>query len=307
MKKYILFYKAIIFILILLNIQSFQFLKAIYLNNNKYYMITTTNIYSYTDGTTVNKKSLFTFQDEQIISTYHESEMIKLSLYDDGTSADILLIKHYVYSIMSGSYYCDVVVNELKGYYSEIFALKCVLVCYFIVGNINSENKKLQLYLTKSPAIGCNSEALFETEINSVDSSNINCQLMQSPSSSDKVLTCFYQSSSEIIASSFNINTNQNKLELISSLTKSKTNDGAIIIKSKLSQNNKKAIVCCINNDQKCYCLTYDIMNNEWSDYYPYLSNCLLEKSSLNIDYSDNSKEEYVVYCFQYTTKLNIQ
>ena len=149
MKKYILFYKAIIFILILLNIQSFQFLKAIYLNNNKYYMITTTDIYSYTDGTKINKNSLFTFQNDQIISTYKESEMIKLSLYDDGTDADILLIKHYVYSIMSGSYYCNVIANELEGYYSEIFALKCVLIkltCYFIIGNINPENRILQLY-----------------------------------------------------------------------------------------------------------------------------------------------------------------
>ena len=75
---------------------------------------------------------------------------------------------------------------------------------------------------------------------------------MQSPSS----LTCFYQSSNQIIDLSFKINLgfNQN-IESISSLTKSKINGSSKVIKSILSQDIKKAFVCYTNNDQKCYCL----------------------------------------------------
>ena len=124
--------------------------------------------------------------------------------------------------------------------------------------------------------------------------------------SNGQVLTCFYQSSNEIIASSVNIIIGlTQKIELITSLKKSKINEGAKIIKSILSQDRKKAFVCYINNDNNCYCLSYDIINNEWSDYNTYLSNCELNISSLNIDYSEN-KEEYIIYCFQSITKFNI-
>ena len=129
---------------------------------------------------------------------------------------------------------------------------------------------------------------------------------MQSPSNG-QVLTCFYQKSNEIIASSFNtIFGLTQKIELISTLAQSKINDGAKIIKSILSKDGKKAFVCYINDNNNCNCLTYCITNNKWSDYNTYLSNCVLDISSLNIDYSDN-KNEYILYCFQSTTQFNIQ
>ena len=195
----------------------------------------------------------------------------------------------------------------MKGYYSEVFAIKSSGgYYYYIVGIINSKKKQLKLFLLESGSLKCQATIIFDIGINNVNSKNINCQLMQSPSNG-QVLTCFYQSSNEIKTSSFNIILGLNQeIELISTLTKSKINDGAKIIKSILSQDGKKSFACYINNDKNCNCLIYDITKNEWSDYNNYLNNCTLEISSLNIDYSDN-KNEYVVYCFQSTTKFNIQ
>ena len=307
MEKFLLYNYFFIFILKILNIQSLQFLKTIHLADNNYYMITANNLYYYTDGKTVNQKLLTTFINDQIITTSKESEMIDLSIFEDFSIAHILIVKHYFYGLLNNDYYCITVINELKGYYSEVFTIKYSLAySYLVLGIIDYTTKKLQLFLIQNQSIECNIKNIFDIGINNVDSININCQLMQSPSK-DQVLTCFYQSSNEIIASSFNINTGlTKKIELITSLTKSKINDGGKIIKSILSQDEKKAFVCYINNDNNCYCLTYDITNNEWSDYNTYLNNCILDISSLNIDYSEN-KKEYVVYCFQSTTKFNIQ
>ena len=164
MKKFHLFYYILIFILNILNIQSLQFLKAIYLNtnsnNNYYYMITTKNLYYYNDGKTESKKSLITFEDDQIITTYEESEMISLSLFE-GSFSNLLMIKHYIYAVNNGIYYCNNPIDVLKGYYPEVYALKCISgYCYFIIGIINL-NKELQLFLIKNPSILCNSEVIF--------------------------------------------------------------------------------------------------------------------------------------------------
>ena len=307
MKEFHLFYYVFIFILKILNIQSLQFLKTIHITDNEYYMITADKLYYYTDGVPVKQKILTTFNNNQMIKTYEESEMIDLSIFEDFPLSHILFVKHYFYGLLDNDYYCNTIINELNGYYSEVFTIQySVLNSYLVLGIINYNTKKLQLFLIQNKSIQCDITIISKILINNVDSKNINCQLMQS-NSNGQVLTCFYQSSNEIIASSVNIIIGlTKKIELITSLQKSKINDGAKIIKSILSQDRKKAFVCYINNDNNCYCLTYDITNNEWSNYNTYLSNCELNISSLNIDYSEN-KKEYILYCFQSTTKFNIQ
>ena len=74
-----------------------------------------------------------------------------------------------------------------------------------------------------------------------IDSDGFSCQLMKI-SSNEEVLTCFYQSSNEIKASSFRININLNNnihnIEEISSLTNTKEIRGLKIITS-ISRWNK--------------------------------------------------------------------
>ena len=129
---------------------------------------------------------------------------------------------------------------------------------------------------------------------------------MQSPSNG-KVLTCFYQNSiqKEIIATSLSIDITNSKIEEISSLIKSKSNKGAKIIKSTSSQDETKCLVCFINDYNNSDCLIYDINSNQWSGNSTYLFGCLLKFSSLNIEYFDNLNE-YILYCFQSSSKLNL-
>ena len=316
MRRYCLFYNIqfqliIIFLIIIriLKIQSLLNYKSIYISNNNYLVITPTNLYYY-NSNDESKSNVHNFSGQQIINSEEESAMINFGYFRDGTNpVHLLLVKHYIYALYNGEYICDCSNEDLFGYYSEIYAITCTTgYCYYILGFINSD-KKLQLFLMQNPKGVCPSTKMFSVEINNVDSSNINCQFMQS--SNGEVLTCFYQSSNEIVASSFKTNINEffpfnTNIENITNLMKTKSNNEAKIIKSTLSQDRKKALVCYTNNDSKCNCLIYDIINNEWSDYDTYLTGCLLEISSLYIEYLEK-KNEYIVYCFQSSTRFDLQ
>ena len=292
-----------IFILRILEINSLSYFKSIYMSQNNYLIITSTQFYSYNNINSY-KSNIHNFNNAQKINTEKELEMIHLGYFRDGTnSVHLLLIKQFIYAVNNGNYICDCSISDLIGYYSEIYAATCIGMCYYVLGFINTE-KKLKLLLIENPSGSCSSNIILSIEINNADSSNINCQFMQS-SSNGEVLTCFYQSSNEIVASSFKVNinifSNTKIIEKISNLIKSKTNSGAKIIKSIISQDGRKSLVCYTNNDNKCNCLIYDIINNEWSNYNTYLTGCLLEISSLNIEYLEN-KNEYILYCFQSST-----
>ena len=64
-------------------------------------------------------------------------------------------------------------------------------------------------------------------------------------------------------------------------------------------------MICFINDYNNVDCLIYDIINNQLINYSTYLYGCLLKFSSLNIEYFSNLNE-YVLYCFQSSSKMNL-
>lgn len=294
-----------IFILRILKIQSLPNYKMIYLTDNDYYMITSDEII-YCDN---NGNQFVKWDLEDPITTNEELEISFDVFENEQSSITLLLVKSYIYVLQYFNKICHKEIEQIRGYHSEICAFKYNgQFSYYFVGNINS-NKVLQLFLVENSAYGCDIYNIVNYEINNVDSKNLNCQIMQISSDEEKLLTCFYESSNKIIASIFKTNIfvsyNEKILNFTLFLSQSKPNDGAKIIKSVLSQDKKKSFVCYTKDDNNCYCLTYDITTNKWSDYDIYLNDCLLEITSLYIEYFNNTKE-YILYCFQSTTKFNL-
>ena len=121
-----------------------------------------------------------------------------------------------------------------------------------------------------------------------------------------ELLTCFYEIDNNIIiANSLTINLNLADYKIESVFNKTQNNNGAKIIKSKLSKDQTKSYFCYINNNNNCDCLTYTILTNEWSDSTNYINTCLSKPTSLIFDYYDVSNE-YFLYCFESDSKINI-
>ena len=288
-----------------INIIISKFSKTIYLSNNNFFIINTTNIIFY-NNTNSQITNIHTFDNDQIITSDKDIEMIHFGTFADYTFLGLIIVKHYAYAISDAGYiYSNANLTEIKGCDSLfLIPIKCNgFDCYYIIGIINS-NSKLYLYLYTNNANTLISTFNYRLEING-DSENFNCHLLDWSTDEVKII-CFYENntSKEIISSDFIINLSNKTIEQISSI--SSPNNGGKVIQSYLFSNSLKAFVCYINEENNYYCQIYDINNNQWDDNsIIYLTNCLPSTSSLNIDYIDSSNE-YLLFCFQSSTSFNL-
>ena len=304
-----IFMILLIFILKFIRIKSFENFKTIYLSNNNYLIIKQHSINYYSNNQLNEIKA---FNESQMITTTEELDNVNFGIFkDEGDSliAHLLIVKDYIYAIQYGRCLCDYQLNKITNVLStEVFPYKCIsYTCFYIIG-VMEKNKSLFLYLYKNPADSCSSTLVASLSINNV-AANLNCQFMIS-SDNQKVLTCFSQNSDrdQMLVKSFSIDTSTPSIQEISSLSKTKDNNGVKVIKSIVSGDGKKSFVCFINKSNETECLIYDITENTFSESSTYLSDCLPRLSSLNIEYMENANGngEYVVYCFQSETKLNL-
>ena len=128
----------------------------------------------------------------------------------------------------------------------------------------------------------------------------ISCQIMRD--SSEDVLTCFYVNiNNEIATAHFGPAdiSEKNKSPIF------RTIKSAIIIKSVLYSDNSKALVCYISNEGDCSCLSFDIIEKEWSNCEnKYLQNCFQQNNFFSFDYYQN-KNEYILSCFTSKTEFS--
>ena len=246
----------LVFFLKPIELESIYNFKTLYLSNDYYYIVTYNEIIYYNNATG-ERRNIYTLEGDGMITSEEESEMISYGIfYNASDIANLIIIKKYIYAIIRGGYACHESLNEIDGYPSELYPYKCQdLKCYYFVGIINSNNQ-LCLYLYKTPDNGCWSSIVAHININNTSSENFDCKIIRD--SNEGNLICFYENeSNEIIANIFNIELSQvgSNIAFYSSFTKPKGNNGAKIIKSELSQDNKKAFVCFINNDNDCQCL----------------------------------------------------
>ena len=277
--------------------------KATHTSDDSYYFIDSNGIHHYEQG---NMDLKHKFEGDENITSEEQLEMISIGIFKNYTDiANLIVVKNYFYKVLKENYYCNSKLDQATRY-PEIYPYECTdSHCYFVFGYINS-NKELYLQLIENPKKTCNITILFGLYFNYVVSENLSCQYMKS-SSNEKVLTCFYQyNNSELIANNFKIdinNDNYGKIQANALFEQSIKNNGAKYIKSILSTDESKCLVCYINNENNTDCLIYNINNNTFSKNNTYLKGCLRKYSSLNIEYLNNS---YFIYCYQSPTKYNL-
>ena len=201
-----------IYILIILikaiKIGSFSFFKTIPTLNNRYYMITPTNIIFFNNIANMQvPKYIFTF--DQIIQSEEDLEKIYYGRFNEDSVTHLLIVKDYVYALSdSGNYVCNKKLDQINGRISSIIPLKIQYPkTYYIIAIVNSNNK-LDLYLYENDlTYPCSANLLFSKEYEfSITSKNLNCYYF------NENLICFYENSSnELVASIFDVDiTNRN-------------------------------------------------------------------------------------------------
>ena len=297
-----LFFLFLIISLKSINNEMLPNMAIFYLSQNKY-MIITANIIYYYYSDSQNLETFYPFLDNLKITSASDFEMISYGRFQDNNISHLLVVKNIIYAIFGENNYCILNNDKINNYKSEVFPLKIINEYYYYIVGIIDSQQQLYLYLYRNKAGECNNNLLYEISISTINSENFNCQLMES----GETLTCFYEindnNDNNIIANCLTISYSDNIIT--SSLIKEKANNGAKIIKSKLSQDGTKIYVCYINNSNNCDCLTYIIATNVWTDYTTYISSCVPNINSLFLDYYESS-DEYFLYCYETNTKINI-
>ena len=172
--KYIL--SLLIIILIIKKIETILNFKAIYLNEESYYIINHDGIYFYNfSNNSYESKLLFT----QKLETENDFEMISYDTFNDSNLilSTLILVKANIYLINNDNSFniFNISLNQETGY-REIYAHECdKTFCYFSVVCINS-NKELNYY-SLNYTFENNETTIINKKsiINSVDSDNFSC------------------------------------------------------------------------------------------------------------------------------------
>ena len=108
------------------------------------------------------------------------------------------------------------------------------------------------------------------------------------------IVTCFVNNNNpnEIVSTSFNL---KNNLTIEYSSTTEKINS-ANLIRSTLSEDKKKALVCFYDNDAYVYCSIYDITINKFTEIIKIFNLTIIENSeTLKVKYI-KEKKEYIIF-----------
>jgi len=310
MKKMLI---IIVFILNLAKIAMLPIFKSITLNTEENIIINQNGIYIYNkeSQTTINS---YTFDSSTEISSL-DIDKITHFLFspNSGDKFYFILIKNTIYILSSeGEFRYKYIISDIAQpkLMTPFRFVNSDEVEYF-VQYIYDNNFIIKLY--KFNFVSNSNELLNSLEANILDSSgnkmkqvsnNFRCELMKDINN-DNLLTCFFQNENpkEIIASSFTVDANNGYL-ISEYNTNTFSNNGAKIIKSNLSSDSKKSLVCCIDNSNTINCLIYDLDSFSEINFNPSLNYCLSDSLSLfNIVIDTN---QYYIYCFYSSTEFGI-
>ena len=297
MKTLFLFY----FIYLILKIYSYKYFQANILTSGNLLLITDTHVilketnnitYLYTvynnesESQFLNLVSFAQFSpnDDYVICRFINITQI---LYQEKTQ--ILLIQN----------------DDIANCYCKIIPYKLInQKLIFITTYINSENK-LDLIMYNVDVEMYSYDITKEVQLHNLYVKDaISCDFMYSNNTNNNnTLVCFLSElkTKNLVAISFDPENNL-KEKYLSSIQKDNTIE---IIKSKVSSDRTKSIVCYINSNNSYKCLLFNLIELKWSKEITLLNNCQKNNYETDISYIKD-KSEFLVYIYSENTILHI-
>ena len=283
---------------------SCKFPKCQKMYNGNYLLCCDTGIYIYDQNfeTELDKHEFNT-----IIGSKADAEFFTITQFtiEDGGNI-IVLTKDNYYLLTSEGHliFEDSISLDNKGTYYMLKPYKINNNYNFIVGiintnsslnlkyyNIDSSGKKINLISNYVPdaknSLGNIANNLFN---------GFSCEIMDS-NSYKNVLTCFYGIGYPEQLGIISFKIQETSIEIIDELSNIFNSEKRPnFIKSVLSPDKSKAMICFSDYSSKGYFLYYDINNHELSSVTEYISICLTYASSIQIQYFSET-QEYMFSC----------
>ena len=293
-------YFFLFIIIILIKSYCSSIFKTITLNNGDYLIINKRGLYTY------NKDSLSLIESYKI--DLDETVIEKISYFELSAKDNIfILIKNNLFIFSNEGkfkYKNNILENkEVNNFSINYLKSPNSIECQYFIEYTNSNNN-LVIELYKYD-FSLNLNNLIDSkEFNIIINNSFSCQVMIN-TNNEEHLTCFYESENKknLLSSKFYVD-NHNKISYLNN--NNYQINGAKMIKSEISYNKIKSLICFINNLDNGSCLIYNINENKFNEYITPLNNCLSTSfSSFNIKQIDNDYN-YLLYCFYSSTELSI-
>ena len=277
------------------------------MSNGDIFLITREKIQVYDQSLKV-LKSYHDFSDDQNCASLNEAALRNVAQFSDGYIIALIKDTFFIFS-EEGEYIHEIILEDNKSINKESYSLIPYKYGseyhYYIIVFITNSSIIIQYYKLKIDLISKeNSENTLLKEItyNPTDSNGSqlylnpyghSCQLMKRDGFADEILACFYELyyKNMLEARLFTIS-NDDISEINLDKANSNHEESITIIKSAVSRNQKKALICYING----VCLTYDVDLNEFTNEIKYISKCKEYYVSMNVYYFQD-KGEYMFAC----------
>ena len=251
--------------------------------------------------------------------SYDDFHFVTVSQFEAGRKCVVILYKNMIYIFTEeGQYFTEKSVNfDTIGNYYALVPYKIQInsdnsnYYYFFVGYIKGNQGNMQFMIcyfyinnVNGDIVKVNEQSLSITGQESISSfRGFSCETMVS-NSQENVLTCFFHVNAKLIISSYDINTFQ---AIDGLFYETNTDINPIYIRSTLSRDKTKSLVCYLKNWGYNRCDKYDINDNSLTLIYEETTTqCNNQNPSLNSLYHTKAYDEYIFACYGYGHDYNL-
>ena len=289
---------------------TYKYLKAITLLNGNIFMINENGIDIYDPSLSTKITGVLAFdKDEKII--YDDLSLITFTSFTESDNGYIICIinnKIYIFDKEGTSkYISQEILEELQGeYYTLIPIKKENNIYYYMIGFINQDKCIQLLFFNYNDDNKTNTfikvEPIFDST-RTIQNKGLSCQLMEHPSNR-KMIVCFVNfegSHGQNIFSFFLIEPETHEVIINEGKENASFNlaskDNKVKgIKSAVTLDSKKALVCFYLQSSDGFCTIYSIIDNSFSEYVKYSDLCRDDYHAMTVSYV-REKEEFIFSC----------
>ena len=324
--KAITVFSEIIFLVLILGnhyINTFQlnepYIKIFNVNNGEFLLITKYGFRLYDNDLKTQLKHYDISSEENQIESGSGTDLVIASQFSDGIIIASVKKIFYVFdselnyifeqdlsSILINTIYLNLIVQSIES--SAYF----FIISYYDTDSTDKGPftiKYLSFTMGESQPIIITVQSLTYIPKNSEGSEcqiqyyGLSCQLMKKDIT--EYYTCFYQLSYpyDIGVTSFSIT--KEGITPIDLEQKFSSNDQSSMIKSVVSPDKTKALICYTKYSTYGSCLQYDISSNEFSSEIKYFNECNYGGPGMNVYYFDQ-KNEYMFICYKGPNGFNV-